>query len=301
MTFCSNFIKTTLSLHLHEAPHKILKFSSGSRENTFQRSRHPLNFEQYSYSIIQQFFSRGPKPFLEEEYKTHSFIHQIFPKHLYVPNTAKNAGELPATQWSREMWNVFLLSPGGNSTRAGDRAVFRCCHKPGRAPTDGSLDLKVLIIQERERVTLDVLSQVWIWTRSPQEIISSLLWWSQLSFWALPLPVETETNHRVGSPDPAVRKGNWEQPVPESSTGVTKAIMAKRLTPNSPAQILTAQTTSPPPHILNHAPSTTLGLGACHFRTEQQWLGQGNHEERERFCCPQEKCWVFFNSWTEVK
>lgn len=66
------------------------------------------------------------------------------------------------------------------------------------------------------------------------------------------------------------------------------------MTPNSPAQVLTAQTTPPPPHILNHAPSTTLGLGVCHFRTEQQWLGQGNHEERERFCCPQEKCFCFF-------
>lgn len=67
--FCSNFIKTTLSLHLHEVPHKILKFSSGSRENTFQRPRHPLNFEQYS-SFLQQLFSRGPKPFLEEAYKS---------------------------------------------------------------------------------------------------------------------------------------------------------------------------------------------------------------------------------------
>lgn len=192
---------------------------------------------------------------------------------------------------------MFLLRPGGNSTRAGDRTVFCCCHKPGRAPTDGSLDLKVLIIQERERVTLGVLSEVWIKSGFRQEVPKRLfhLFCDGANFLSEPFLCllkqrpTTEWGARI------LQCGReTEQPFPELSTGVTKAIMAKRMTPNSPAQVLTAQTTPPPPHILNHAPSTTLGLGVCHFRTEQQWLGQGNHEERERFCCPQEKCFVFF-------
>ena len=45
---------------------------------------------------------------------------------------------------------------------------------------EGSPDLQVLIIQEREGVTLAVFSQVWICTASSQEIISSSMW-GQLS------------------------------------------------------------------------------------------------------------------------
>ena len=122
MTFCSIFIKTTLYLHSHVDPHKIPKFSSGSKENTFQRSSHPLNFKQCYHSIIQQFFSRGPRPFLEEEYiKKHT---RIFTKYfLCVFLSQALQRKLPATRWSRETGNVFLHSPGGNSARAEDRAV----------------------------------------------------------------------------------------------------------------------------------------------------------------------------------
>ena len=58
-----NFIKATLSLHSQDSPHKILKFSSGWKENNSQRPCHPLNFEQYSHSLIQQFSSEVPNHF----------------------------------------------------------------------------------------------------------------------------------------------------------------------------------------------------------------------------------------------
>lgn len=138
MTFCSIFIKAILYLHSHAGPHKIPKFSSGSKENTFQRSSHPLNFKQCYHSIIQQFFSRGPRPFLEEEYIRSTLIYSLnisyeclCSKHY---RECRKALCYPAVQ---RKGTVFLPSPGGNSARAEDRAVFHHCHRPSRAMWKG--------------------------------------------------------------------------------------------------------------------------------------------------------------------
>ena len=134
MTFCSIFIKAILYLHSHASPHKIPKFSSGSKENTFQRSSHPLNFKQCYHSIIQQFFSRGPRPFLEEEYIRSTLIYSL--NISYVCLCSKHYRECQKALCYaavQRKGNVFLPRPGGNSARAEDRAVFHNCHRPSRA------------------------------------------------------------------------------------------------------------------------------------------------------------------------
>lgn len=106
LTFCSVFIKATLFLHSHVGPHKIPKFSSGSKENTFQRSSHPLNFKQCYHSIIQQFFSRGPRPFLEEGYIKSTLVYSpnisyacLCPKHY---KECRKSPCYPVVQRNRE-------------------------------------------------------------------------------------------------------------------------------------------------------------------------------------------------------
>lgn len=66
LTFCSVFIKATLFLHSHVGPHKIPKFSSGSKENTFQRSSHPLILNNVIIQLFSNFFPEVPDHFLKK-------------------------------------------------------------------------------------------------------------------------------------------------------------------------------------------------------------------------------------------
>ena len=143
MTFCSIFIKTTLYLHSHVGPHKIPKFSSGSKENTFQRSRHPLNFKQCYHSIIQQFFSRGPRPFLEEEYIKSTLVYSPNISYAcFCPKHYKESSLLPGGPEKQEM----CFSPAQGETRQGLRTELSSTTAQ-QSNVEASLDLQVLIIQ----------------------------------------------------------------------------------------------------------------------------------------------------------
>ena len=119
MTFCSIFIKTTLYLHSRVDPHKIPKFSSGSKENTFQRSSHPLNFKQCYHSIIQQFFSRGPRPLLEEYIKSTLVCSPNISYACFCPKHYKESSLLPGGLKKQET----CLSAAQGETRPGLRTA----------------------------------------------------------------------------------------------------------------------------------------------------------------------------------
>lgn len=185
MAFCSRFIKATLSLHSHEDPHKILKFSSGFKTTFF---RGLVIVWVLNDTLIRSFghvFSKIPSHFLKKNMKPHWFIHQIFTKHRYVPSTVKNAGEAISSSWlptgPKELEICF--------SRVQVDALQGLSSSPSwqvDEPLNPTQDLNVLILQRRERGTFTAPSQVWICKGNSPEMGSSPSWYRQLSSWPLP-------------------------------------------------------------------------------------------------------------------
>ena len=77
----------------------------------------------FNYSAV--FFQRPQTISWRRIHKKHTRIFTKYFLCMFLSQALQR--KLPATWWSRETGNVFLPSPGGNSARAEDRAIFHHC------------------------------------------------------------------------------------------------------------------------------------------------------------------------------